>query len=80
MDVAEPWLDRLLQVREVYSPLLNIVTAVEFKFTCKNPMLTSTVSGLLTHLIVSAVSCVPTSSTGRVDPWLAQGQTEAVSC
>jgi hypothetical protein len=51
MDVAEPWLDRLLQVRQVYSPLLDIVTAVEFKFTFKSPVLTSIVIGLLTHLI-----------------------------
>lgn len=47
MDVAEPWLDRLLQVRDVYSPLLHIVTAVEFKFAFKSRVLTGVVIGLL---------------------------------
>lgn len=74
MDVAEPWLDRLLQVRQVYSSLLDIVTAVEFKFTFKSQVSTSIVIGLLTRLISSAFSCVSTSSAGHVDPCLAQGQ------
>jgi hypothetical protein len=30
MDVAEPWLDRLLQVKPLYSPLVHSVTALKF--------------------------------------------------
>lgn len=80
MDVAEPWLDRLLQVRPIYSPLLDIVTAVEFKFTFKSLVLTSTIIGVLTALISSTLSCVSMSSAGHVYPHLAQGRGESVSC
>jgi hypothetical protein len=80
MDVAEPWLDRLLQVRPIYSSLLGIVTGGKFKFTFKSPILTSAMIGLLTRLISSVLSRVSTSSAGHVYPRLAQGQGEAVSC
>jgi hypothetical protein len=66
MDVAEPWLDRLLQVRSIYSPLLDIVIAVKFKFTFKILLLTSTIIGVVTGLISSAVFCVSMSSAGHV--------------
>jgi hypothetical protein len=80
MDVAEPWLDRLLQVMPVYLPLLDIAAVVEFIFTFKSPVLTANAIGLLIHLISTAFSCVSTSSAGYVDPCLSQDQWEAVSC
>jgi len=32
MDVAEPWLDRLLQVKSLYPSLVHRVTGMKFKF------------------------------------------------